>query len=241
MLDATSQTRGKIAADCLGNPRGGSGRFCLANDHDRCQIVAERKAGVHGPCEDSIVEIRPLSIADVKLVIPKIHRDERGFFSETYSRKAMSEAGIATEFVQDNHSGSATIGTLRGLHFQVPPHAQGKLFRVARGSVFDVAVDIRVGSPTFGQHVSAILSAESWMQIWIPVGFAHGYCTLEPDTEVIYKVTDYYVPDCDRGLQWDDPALEIKWPVDPDKVRLSDKDRRQPALKELAPAFKFGT
>jgi dTDP-4-dehydrorhamnose 3,5-epimerase len=216
-------------------------RFCLANDHDRCQIAARRQPGVHGPREDLIVEIRPLSIADVKLVIPKIHRDARGFFSETYSRRAMSEAGIATEFVQDNHSGSVSVGTLRGLHFQVPPHAQGKLFRVARGSVFDVAVDIRVGSPTFGQHASAILSAESWMQIWIPAGFAHGYCTLEPNTEVIYKVTDYYFPDCDRGLQWDDAALDIKWPVDPTKVRLSDKDRRQPALKELAPAFKFGT
>jgi dTDP-4-dehydrorhamnose 3,5-epimerase len=197
--------------------------------------------GESGPREDLIVEIRPLSIADVKLVIPKIHRDARGFFCETYSRKAMTEVGIAAEFVQDNHSGSMSVGTLRGLHFQVPPHAQGKLFRVTRGSVFDVAVDIRVGSPTFGQHVSAILSAESSMQIWIPEGFAHGYCTLEPDTEVIYKVTDYYFPDCDRGLQWDDAALDIKWPVDPTKVRLSDKDRRQPALKELAPAFKFGT
>jgi dTDP-4-dehydrorhamnose 3,5-epimerase len=191
--------------------------------------------------EDSIVEIRPLNIADVKLVIPQIHRDARGFFSETYSRRDFHTAGIATEFVQDNHSLSAEVGTLRGLHFQVPPRAQGKLLRVTRGSVFDVAVDIRVGSPTFGQHASAILSAENWMQIWIPAGFAHGYCTLEPDTEVIYKVTDYYAPDCDRGLKWDDAALGIRWPVDPDNARLSDKDRRQPALKELAPAFVFGT
>ncbi|HEV7877799.1 dTDP-4-dehydrorhamnose 3,5-epimerase [Bradyrhizobium sp.] len=187
------------------------------------------------------MEIRPLNIADVKLVIPQIHRDARGFFSETYSRRDFGTAGIATEFVQDNHSLSAEVGTLRGLHFQAPPRAQGKLVRVTRGSIFDVAVDIRVGSPTFGQHVNAIVSAENWRQIWIPAGFAHGYCTLEPDTEVIYKVTDYYAPDCDRGLKWDDAALGIRWPIDPDKARLSDKDRRQPALKELAPAFVFGT
>jgi dTDP-4-dehydrorhamnose 3,5-epimerase len=187
------------------------------------------------------LEIRPLGIADVKLVIPRIHRDARGFFSETYSRQAMSAAGIATEFVQDNHSLSVQVGTLRGLHFQAPPRAQGKLMRVARGSVFDVAVDIRVGSPTFGRHVSAVISAENWTQMWIPAGFAHGYCTLEPNTEVFYKVTDYYAPDCDRGLQWDDADLGIKWPVEPGVVRLSDKDRKQPALKELAPVFVFGT
>jgi dTDP-4-dehydrorhamnose 3,5-epimerase len=199
-----------------------------------------RQCGQARPREDFIVEIRSLSIPDLKLVVPQIQRDARGFFSETWSRKAMSEAGIAVEFVQDNHSLSTETGTLRGLHFQAPPHAQGKLFRVTRGSVFDVAVDIRVGSPTYGQHASVILSAENWMQIWIPPGFAHGYCTLEPNTEVIYKVTDYYFPDCDRGLQWDDAALGIRWPVDPAKVKLSDKDRRQPALKELAPAFRFG-
>ena len=186
------------------------------------------------------MEIRPLNIADVKLVIPQIHRDARGFFSETYSRRDFDTAGIATEFVQDNHSLSAEVGTLRGLHFQAPPRAQGKLLRVTRGAIFDVAVDIRVGSPTFGQHANAILSAENWTQIWIPAGFAHGYCTLEPNTEVIYKVTDYYAPDHDRGLKWDDVALGIKWPVDPDNARLSEKDRRQPALKEMAPAFVFG-
>ena len=193
------------------------------------------------PVEVSILEIQPLQIADAKLVIPRIHRDARGFFSETYSRQAMSAEGIATEFVQDNHSLSAEAGTLRGLHFQVPPRAQGKLVRVTRGSIFDVAVDIRVGSPTFGQHVSAVLSAENWTQIWIPAGFAHGYCTLEPNTEVIYKVTEYYAPDCDRGLKWDDAALGIIWPVNPDSVKLSDKDRRQPALKDMAPAFGFRT
>jgi dTDP-4-dehydrorhamnose 3,5-epimerase len=189
--------------------------------------------------EDCIVEITSLNIAEVKLLVPQIHRDARGFFSETWSRRDLEAAGIATEFVQDNHSLSAEIGTLRGLHFQAPPHAQGKLLRVARGAVFDVAVDIRVGSPTYGQHVTAILSAENWTQIWIPAGFAHGYCTLEPNTEVIYKVTDYYAPECDRGLQWDDATLGIRWPVDPASVRLSDKDRKQPALKEMPPAFVF--
>jgi dTDP-4-dehydrorhamnose 3,5-epimerase len=186
------------------------------------------------------LEIRPQHIPEVKLVVPKIHRDSRGFLSETYNRRLISDAGIATEFVQDNHSLSVETGTLRGLHFQVPPHAQGKLVRVVRGSIFDVAVDIRDGSPTFGQHVSAILSAENWTQMWIPAGFAHGFCTLEPNTEVIYKVTAYYAPGCDRGLQWDDAALGIKWPVGPDKVKLSDKDRKQSLLKEIAPAFVFG-
>lgn len=183
------------------------------------------------------MEIRPLALADIKLIIPKIHRDERGFFSETYSRRDMASANIATEFVQDNHSLSVKAGTLRGLHFQVPPHAQGKLVRVTRGAVFDVAVDIRLGSPTFGRYVSAILSAENWMQIWIPAGFAHGYCTLEHDTEVIYKVTDYYDPDCDRGLKWNDAALGIKWPIDPARVAVSPKDRLQPSLEEMVPVF----
>jgi dTDP-4-dehydrorhamnose 3,5-epimerase len=188
-----------------------------------------------------ILQVTALCIPDVKLVVPQIHRDERGFFSETYSRRGLEAAGIAADFVQDNHSLSAALGTLRGLHFQVPPRAQGKLLRVARGSIFDVAVDIRVGSPTYGHHVSAVLSAENWKQIWIPAGFAHGYCTLERDTEVIYKVTDYYAPECDRGLRWDDPDLGIEWPVDPDHVTLSDRDRRHPALKEMTPAFRFAT
>jgi dTDP-4-dehydrorhamnose 3,5-epimerase len=204
---------------------------------DCCGLSIHRPTGN----KEFLLEIRPLSIADVKLLVPRIHRDPRGFFSETYSRHALSAAGMTMEFVQDNHVLSADPGTLRGLHFQVPPHAQGKLVRVTRGSIFDVAVDIRVGSPTFGKHVSAILNTENWMQIWIPVGFAHGYCTLEPDTEVIYKVTDYYAPDCDRGLKWDDDDLGIKWPVHPDNVKLSEKDRTQTALKDLAPAFVFGT
>ncbi len=185
------------------------------------------------------MEIRPLAIADVKLVVPRIHRDARGFLSETYSRRDMISAGITPEFVQDNHSLSVATGTLRGLHFQSPPHAQGKLVRATRGAVFDVAVDIRVGSPTFGQHVSAILSAENWTQIWVPPGFAHGFCTLEPNSEVIYKVTDYYAPECDQGLRWDDPDLGIRWPVDPANATVSDRDRRHPSLREMTSAFTY--
>ncbi|HWA51236.1 MAG TPA: dTDP-4-dehydrorhamnose 3,5-epimerase, partial [Dongiaceae bacterium] len=172
------------------------------------------------------MDVQALAIPDVKLVAPAIVEDERGFFSETYSRRALQAAGIDAAFVQDNHSLSRRPGVLRGLHFQSEPHAQGKLVRVVRGAVFDVAVDIRRGSPTFGQHVSAVLSAENWRQLWVPVGFAHGFCTLQPDTEVIYKVTDYYAPDCDRGLAYDDPDLGITWPIEGRNLTLSDKDRR---------------
>ena len=154
------------------------------------------------------VEVTDLSLPGVKVITPKIFRDARGLFCETFSARALAAAGISATFVQDNHSVSLQKGVVRGLHFQVPPHAQAKLVRVTRGSIFDVAVDIRVGSPTYGRHVSAVLSAANWQQIWIPEGFAHGFCTLEPDTEVLYKVTGYYAPECDRGLKWNDPA----WP-----------------------------
>ncbi|MDX2308707.1 MAG: dTDP-4-dehydrorhamnose 3,5-epimerase [Hyphomicrobium sp.] len=180
--------------------------------------------------------IETLEIADVKLVSPRIFRDERGFFSEVYSRDLYRAGGIEAEFVQDNHSLSRSKGVVRGLHFQTNPRAQGKLVRVVRGSILDVAVDLRHGSPTFGRHVSAILSAENWKQLWVPAGFAHGFCTLEPDTEVIYKVTDTYAPDCDRGVLWNDPALGIAWPVAPEAAILSEKDRKNPTLAEL-PAY----
>ncbi len=186
-----------------------------------------------------MVEIQSLTIPEVKFMIPKVHRDGRGFFSELYSRRNLASAGIPDEFVQDNLAFSQKAGTLRGLHFQAPPHAQGKLLRVTRGSIFDVAVDIRVGSPTFGRYVSATLDAESWKQIWIPAGFAHGYCTLEPDTEIFYKVTDYYAPDCDLGTRWDDPSLGIQWPIDRSDIIVSDKDRNQPPFRDLAPAFRY--
>lgn len=184
------------------------------------------------------MDVRPLAIADVKLITPKRIRDERGFFSETYSARALAEAGIATRLVQDNHSMSLERGVVRGLHFQAPPHAQDKLVRVTCGSIFDVAVDIRTGSPTYGQHVSAVLSAENWTQIWVPRGFAHGFCTLEPHTEVVYKVSEYYALESDRGLRWDDPALGIEWPVGADTAILSAKDAQHPPLRDLLGYFR---
>ena len=185
------------------------------------------------------MQIDALAIQDVKLITPSIFRDERGFFSETYNRRALARAAIDREFVQDNQSLSRAKGVLRGLHFQIAPHPQGKLVRVTRGAIFDVAVDIRRGSPTFGRHVSAILSADNWSQLWVPEGFAHGFCTLEPDTEVIYKVTDFYAPECDRGLAWDDPDLSIAWPLVGPQAILSDKDRLHPRLRDLPAQFTY--
>lgn len=183
------------------------------------------------------MQVEQLAIPDVKLLVPRIHRDDRGFFSETYSAKGLAAAGIEETFVQDNHSLSVATGVVRGLHFQIPPRAQGKLVRVTRGSILDVAVDVRHGSATFGRHVTAVLSAENWRQLWVPPGFAHGFCTLEPNTEVQYKVTDYYAPECDRGILWADPSLGLKWPVEPDSAQLSEKDRRLPMLGSLPVYF----
>ncbi|MBM3573045.1 MAG: dTDP-4-dehydrorhamnose 3,5-epimerase [Alphaproteobacteria bacterium] len=183
------------------------------------------------------MKVADTEIPGVKLIHPKKFGDRRGFFSETYSRKAFAEAGIDQEFVQDNHALSADIGTVRGLHFQIPPAAQAKLIRVTRGAIFDVAVDIRHDSPTYGRWVGVTISAAEWNQILVPVGCAHGYCTLEPDTEVVYKVTALYASDCDRGLSWNDPAIGIKWPVAEANAVLSDKDRRQPRLAELPNFF----
>ncbi len=177
------------------------------------------------------MRIENLTIGDVKVITPKKFGDARGFFSETWNERALRDAGIDAHFVQDNHAYSAAKDTLRGLHFQLAPMAQDKLVRVTRGAIFDVAVDIRKGSPTFGRHVTAVVSAENWAQIWIPKGFAHGYCTLEPDTEVIYKVTAPYSPSHDRGIRWDDPALAIAWPVSRGGALLSDKDKLHPPLK----------
>jgi len=185
------------------------------------------------------VDIKPLAIRDVKLITPRRFGDHRGFFSETYNQRAFARAGIDIPFVQDNHAYSAVRGTLRGLHFQIPPHAQDKLIRVTRGAILDVAVDLRVGSPTFGHHVTAKLSAENGTQILIPQGFAHGMVTLEPDTEVVYKVSAFYAPDHDKGLAWDDPDLGIDWPVSADEAQLSDKDRRQPRLADLPIYFRY--
>ncbi len=184
------------------------------------------------------VDLVKLPIDGVILITPSKFADERGFLSETYSMRRWREWVGPLQFVQDNHTYSAAAGTIRGLHFQIPPVAQGKLIRVLRGAIYDVAVDIRSGSPTYGRHVAVKLSAASWQQLWVPPGFAHGFCTLEPETEVEYKLTDYYSPDHDRGLAWDDPSLAIAWPIPRDaEPCLSPKDRAQPRLVDLPPYF----
>jgi dTDP-4-dehydrorhamnose 3,5-epimerase len=183
------------------------------------------------------MEIVKTAIPDVKLLTPRKFGDHRGFFVETYNRKVLESVGFTKEFVQDNHSLSVPAGTVRGLHFQLEPYAQDKLVRVVRGAVLDVAVDLRRDSPTFGQHVSARLDAETGRQILVPAGFAHGFVTLEPDTEVIYKVTNFYAPSHDRGLLWNDPDLGIEWPVSADEAILSDKDKVQPRFRDLPNTF----
>ncbi len=184
-----------------------------------------------------MLRVQPAALPEVKIVNPQRIGDQRGFFSETYNRQRFAEAGISVEFVQDNHSLSAVAGTVRGLHFQSEPFAQAKLIRAVRGRILDVAVDIRRSSPTFGRHVAVELSAENGSQLFVPVGFAHGFCTLEPDTEIVYKVSAYYSAAHDYGLRWNDPALGIEWPVAPAEAALSDKDRHQPLLAELSTYF----
>lgn len=177
------------------------------------------------------------AIPDVKVLYPVKHGDARGFLSETWSRRALEEAGLALDFVQDNHTLSAEAGTVRGLHFQVPPCSQHKLVRVAAGAILDVAVDLRRSSPTFGRHVAVEISAEAWNQILVPAGFAHGFCSLAPGTEVLYRLTAYYSPEHDRGLLWNDPELGIAWPVRPDEAVVSERDQRNPTLSELTEFF----
>ena len=183
------------------------------------------------------LEVRLLDIPDIKIISPKKHGDSRGFFSETYSKKSFSDAGINLDFVQDNQSLSEQAGTLRGLHYQGHPFAQDKLVRVVRGRILDVAVDIRRGSRTFGKWVSAEISADEWNQILVPIGFAHAICTLEPNTELIYKVTNYYAPQYDFGIRWNDRDLNIKWPFPDDRLVLSDKDKKQPFFKDITTLF----
>lgn len=181
-------------------------------------------------------KVEPLEIGDVKILVPDRFRDARGFFSETHSASMMAAAGITAPFVQENHSLSIETGVVRGLHFQSGEAAQGKLVRVVRGAVFDVAVDIRHGSPSYGRHVSRILSADNWEQIWIPAGFAHGFCTLEANSEVLYKVTAPYAPQLSHEIRWNDPALAIRWPVQAEHAILSPKDASAPLLADI-PAY----
>jgi dTDP-4-dehydrorhamnose 3,5-epimerase len=179
------------------------------------------------------------NIPEIILVEPTIFGDSRGYFSETF-RSELFELHVGSWlFVQDNQSLSAEVGTVRGLHYQLNPRAQGKLVRCIAGAILDVAVDIRTGSPTYGQHVKAELTAENGHQLWVPPGFAHGFCTLEPNSIISYKVTDYYSPEHDRGLLWNDPALGIEWPVDAQAAVLSAKDKVQPRLADLAAAFVY--
>lgn len=185
------------------------------------------------------MDVRSFAVPDVKLVTPRRFGDHRGFFSETWSDRVFRREVADVTFVQDNHSLSAQKGTLRGLHYQCPPTAQGKLVRVIRGAVLDVAVDIRHGSPAFGQHVAVRLDAETGAQLWVPPGFLHGFCTLEDNCEVLYKVTDYYSAADDRGVAWDDPDLAIDWPVGADDIVLSEKDRHHPRLKDVPPVFSW--
>lgn len=183
-----------------------------------------------------MIEVRPAGMDGVLEIIPKRFSDARGFFSETYNAVRLAEAGVDLVFVQDNHSFSTRRGVLRGLHYQLPPKAQDKLVRVIRGAIFDVAVDIRKGSRTFGQWLGLELSAEKWNQLLVPKGFAHGFVTLEESTEVIYKVTDYYSPEDDRSILYNDPVIGIEWPVAPEDIQLSPKDASAPTL-EIAETF----
>ena len=181
--------------------------------------------------------ITPLAIAEVLLITPKRHGDARGWFAETWSQKSLAAAGVDTRFVQDNQAFNARKGTLRGLHFQNAPHAQGKLVRVLKGAIYDVAVDIRSGSATYGQWVGATLTADVGEQLWVPRGFAHAYCTITDDCEIFYTVDGPYAPQSEGGIAWNDPDLAIAWPLDGEPV-LSDKDKLLPRLKDM-PAANF--
>jgi dTDP-4-dehydrorhamnose 3,5-epimerase len=183
------------------------------------------------------MDVERLEIPEVLLLRPRRFADERGFFVETYQRERLAAAGIACDFVQDNLSHSAKAGTLRGLHYQRPPHAQAKLVSVLAGRILDVAVDARRGSPTYGRHVKAELTADEGTQLFVPEGFLHGFVTLEPDTRVAYKVSDYYAADCDGGVRWDDPDLAIDWGVK--APLLSPKDAAAPSFAAFDNPFTY--
>ncbi|MBW4981896.1 dTDP-4-dehydrorhamnose 3,5-epimerase [Mameliella sp. CS4] len=183
-----------------------------------------------------MLDVQATALPGVLILTPRRFGDARGFFSESWNRKRMAEQGIDMDFVQDNHSLSAEVGTVRGLHYQTPPHAQDKLVRCGRGRLFDVAVDIRVGSPTFGNWIGVELSADNGKQLLVPRGFLHGFVTREPDTEVIYKCSDYYAPDCEGAVRFDDAAIGIDWGLEGPPI-LSDKDAAAPLLTEIASPF----
>lgn len=181
--------------------------------------------------------VTDLAIPDVKLIASAPFKDARGFLAETYRRDDFAAIGIDCEFVQDNHSGSSAVGTVRGLHFQIAPYAQAKLLRVLKGKIFDVCVDLRRSSPTYGRHVAVELDASSGAQLYVPVGFAHGYCTLEPNTEVFYKAGNIYSPAHERSVFWADPELGISWPVSVQAAVLSERDKDAPLFASLREHF----
>ena len=185
------------------------------------------------------MEIVKTELPGVVMLTPRRFGDARGFFSEVYNRDAYAGLGIDVEFVQDNHSLSREVGVVRGLHFQSPPHAQAKLVRVGAGRVLDVAVDIRRGSPTYGRWVGVELSADAGNQLYIPVGFLHGFAVLEPNSELLYKCSDFYAPDCDGAVRFDDPDIGIDWGIDPKAAILSDKDAKAPLLKDFVSPFVY--
>lgn len=183
------------------------------------------------------MQVERLAIPEVALVTPRRFSDSRGYFAETWNKVALAKHGIDADFVQDNHSYSAARGVVRGLHCQIAPNVQGKLVRCLRGAIWDVVVDIRKGSATYGQHVAAVLSAENGTQLWVPGGFLHGFCTLQPDSEVAYKVDAHYDSDAERGVIWNDPDLALPWPVSAGEAKLSDKDVVLPRLAECPAWF----
>lgn len=187
-----------------------------------------------------MAEFRPLPLSGAYEIIPSKFGDERGFFCETYNEKLFAENGITIDFVQDNHSFSASQGVLRGLHFQTPPVAQDKLVRVTRGRVFDVLVDVRLGSVTYKKWIGVEVSAEKWNQVFVPKGFLHGFVTLEDNTEFLYKVSAAFAPECDRSVRFDDPEIGIEWPLPIDQIQLSSKDKNAPLLAEIETGFTFG-
>jgi dTDP-4-dehydrorhamnose 3,5-epimerase len=185
------------------------------------------------------VQIQDTALPGVKILKPARFGDARGFFSESWSHKVLAGHGIDIDFVQDNHSLSAQVNTVRGLHFQAPPHAQDKLVRCGKGRLFDVAVDIRKGSPTYGKWVGVELSFENGLQLLVPKGFLHGFSTREPDTEIIYKCSDYYAPECDGAVRFDDPSIGIDWGLDGPAI-TSDKDGKAPTLADFDSPFTYG-
>lgn len=186
-----------------------------------------------------ILRVIDTTMPEVKVVVVPRIGDVRGFLSEIWNVRDLSSIGVEATFVQENHVHSLIKGTLRGLHYQIPQAAQGKLVRVTRGAIFDVAVDIRRGSPRFGCHTSAVLSEDNWNQFWVPPGFAHGYCTLEDNTDVLYRVTDFYSSEHDRGIAWNDPELTIAWPVRGEPAVISERDRKLPRLADQPDLFTY--